>query len=178
MERFIYINVQNNTAMDPISHYMLAWLLGRKLNLEKRVFRVFLLSSLIPDIDVLFLLLGTDSVLKYHGTFTHSVFVVPVLAVLIALAMGPDFRTAIPYALFGGYLHVIIDSLINTAIVFKAGNPCLWPVSDAKCLLVYNVPPLAEEVMALKILLTAVLYGLGIYYIKKKDYPWKVWMGN
>lgn len=161
--------------MDPVSHYMISWLFGRKLNFEKRVFRVFLLSSLIPDIDVLFLLLGTDMVLKYHGTFTHSIFVIPVFAVLITLVLSQNFKVALPYALFGVYLHVVIDSLINTAMIFKAGNPCLWPLSDAKCLLIYNVPSLAEEVMALKILLTVGLYSMGVYYVKKKDYPWRMW---
>ncbi len=164
--------------MDPVSHYMISWLIGQKMDLDKKVFRVFLLSSLIPDIDVVFLLLGTDALLKYHGTFTHSIFVIPILVVLVTLSLSPDFRGALPYALFGGYLHLTIDSLINTAILFKAGNPCLWPLSDAKCLLIYNIPSLAEEVMALKILLTIVLYGLCIHYIKRKNYPWKVWMPN
>lgn len=161
--------------MDPISHYMMSWLLGRRLHLEKRVFMVFLLSSLIPDVDVLLLLLGTDAVMKYHGTFTHSIFVVPVFAVLITLALGQNFKMTIPYALFGVYLHILIDSILNTAIVFKAGNPCMWPLLDAKCLLIYNIPSLSGEVMALKILLTVALYGLGIHYIKKKEYPWKPW---
>lgn len=157
--------------MDPISHYMISWLSGRRLHLEKGAFRVFLLSSLIPDIDVLLLLLGTDAIMKYHGTFTHSVFVVPIFAVIISLTLGQNFKNTIPWALFGVYLHIIVDSLVNTAIIFKAGNPCLWPLSNAKCLLIYNVPALAEEVMAIKILLTVTLYGLGIHYVKKKEYP-------
>ena len=78
--------------MDPISHYMISWLAGRRLHLEKRVFRVFLLSSLIPDVDVLLLLLGTDAIMKYHGTFTHSIFVVPIFAVIIALTLGNGFK--------------------------------------------------------------------------------------
>lgn len=158
--------------MDPISHYMISWLVGRKLNLGKRVFRAFLLSSLMPDIDVMLLLLGTDYMSKYHGTFTHSAFVAPVFAILIAFFIGSEFKRTVPFALFGVYLHIIIDSLVNTALVFKAGNPCLWPLSDAKCLLIYNVPSLSEEVLFIKIFLTVVLYGLCIYAVKKEEYPW------
>ena len=161
--------------MDPISHYIISWLAGRRLHLEKRVFRVFLLSSIIPDVDVLLLLLGTDAMMKYHGTFTHSIFVVPVFAVIIALTLGNNFKKTVPWALFGVYLHIVVDSIVNTAMVFKAGNPCLWPLSNSKCLLIYNFPSLSGEIVALKILLTVALYGLGIHYIKKKEYPWQPW---
>jgi membrane-bound metal-dependent hydrolase YbcI (DUF457 family) len=161
--------------MDPISHYLISWLAGRRLHLDKRIFRVFLLSSLMPDVDVLLLLLGTDAVMKYHGTFTHSIFVVAVFAVIIAFVLGNDFKKTVPWALFGVYIHLITDFLINTAIVFKAGNPCLWPLALAKCQLIYNVPSVAGELMAVKILTTIVLYGFGIHFIGKKEYPWQPW---
>jgi membrane-bound metal-dependent hydrolase YbcI (DUF457 family) len=161
--------------MDPMSHYMISWFAGRRLRPEKRVFRVFLLSSLIPDIDVLLLLLGTDTIMKYHGTFTHSIFVVPIFAVVIALTLGRGFKKTFPWALFGVYIHLMTDFLINSAIVFKAGNPCLWPLTLAKCQLIYNVPSLAGELFVMKILVTVALYGFGIHFIRKKEYPWQLW---
>lgn len=160
--------------MDPVSHYMISWLIGRTSGLERNNYRVFLLASLAPDVDVIAVLFGVSSILKYHGTFTHSVFTSAILGVLVAILLG-NLRQSLPYAIAGVYLHLFIDVISNTAIVFKGGVQCLWPFSEVKCLLIYHTPIPVELVLAAKIALTVFLYGVAIYYIRKREYPWDIW---
>jgi membrane-bound metal-dependent hydrolase YbcI (DUF457 family) len=159
--------------MDPISHYMIPWLAGRRLSLEKTVYRAFLLASVIPDIDVVTLVFGFDYLLQNHATVTHSIFG----GLLLALGVALIFREGrtLPWALAGVYLHILIDVLLNTGMVFKGGCPLLWPFSDVKCLLVYyvDVPVIAFRAVYLMIAILA--YVSAFYYISKKEYPWGIW---
>jgi hypothetical protein len=155
---------------------MLAWLIGRRMKLKRPAYRALTLASLLPDIDAVTLIFGMDFLLKYHATLSHSL----VLWLLLALTVSPLLRSwRIPLALLlGAYLHILVDILLNTGIIFRGGVWCLWPFSEAECLLAYhiNVPTIAFR--AVYISLEILLYSAAIYFIWKREYPWEIWIGG
>ena len=169
----LLINPIEYNKMDPVSHYMISWLIGKKLNLRRKKYRAFLIGSIIPDIDVLTIFLGLSAFLNYHSTVTHSFLV----GFILALAISVAFKEGIlPYALAGILLHFFIDIAINTGIIFQGGCPLFWPFSNVKCLLVYhtNVPVTALRIVYF--LIAFAMYLIALYYILKKDYPWRIFL--
>jgi hypothetical protein len=160
--------------MDPVGHYMLSWLLGRRMNLEKNAYRALLLGSLLPDLDVITLILGFDFLLEHHSTISHSLVLWLFLAGAISLLLRS--QSLFPYLLLGAYLHISADILLNTGLIFKGGVWCLWPFSKATCLLAYNtdIPILAFR--ATYVSLEVLLYSAALYFIWKKEYPWGIWL--
>ncbi len=161
--------------MDPVSHYMISWIIGKKLKLEKNVYRAFLIASLIPDIDVVTIVFGFDFLLKNHATASHSIIAGLIFASVISLFFR-DFKKILPFALLGVFLHLFIDILVNTAIIFQGGCTLLWPFSDMKFLLSYHVDIPVIVFRSVYVLVALVMYSSALYYIRKKDYPWSIWM--
>lgn len=75
----------------------------------------FLIGSLLPDLDVVFMALGKSRYLRLHQSVTHSVFVLPLLAVGVGclLAFGLDTSWfVVAFACFlGSLVHVAFDML-------------------------------------------------------------------
>lgn len=162
--------------MDPITHYIISWSIGRKLALEKNVYQIFLLSSVIPDIDAISIVFGVNYLLEFHGTITHSLAGGILLGLVVSLIFN---RLRVFYwAVAGVLLHLSIDILINTGMVFEGGYPLLWPFSDTPCLLAYytDIPILAFRTAYFSIAVAS--YTLMAYYISRKDYPWSVWLNK
>lgn len=153
---------------------MLAWLLGRRMNLEGNAYRALLLGSLLPDVDVIMIFLGFDFLLEHHSTISHSLVLWLFLAGAISLLLKS--KSIFPFLLLGAYLHITADIMLNTGIIFKGGVWCAWPFSEAKCLLAYNtaIPLLAFRIAYVS--LEAFLYSSALYFIWKKKYPWEVWL--
>jgi membrane-bound metal-dependent hydrolase YbcI (DUF457 family) len=163
--------------MDPISHYMISWIIGKKLELEKNVYKAFLIASLIPDIDVVTIVFGFDYLLKNHATASHSIIAGLIFAFIISIAFR-DIKKILPFALLGVFLHSFIDILVNTAIIFQGGCTLLWPFSDMKFLLAYHVDIPGIVFRSTYVLVALVMYSSALYYILKKDYPWSIWVGK
>ncbi len=86
----------------------------------------FLLGSLLPDLDVLFIVLGKSRFLRLHQGMTHSVAGIPVLggltATLFAGLGGIPFAPLAIGIVAGMIVHVLLD-LMNTF-----GVRILWPL--------------------------------------------------
>lgn len=86
----------------------------------------FLLGSLLPDLDVLFIVLGKSRFLRLHQGMTHSLLGIPVLgglaAALFAGLGGIPFAPLVIGIVAGMIVHVLLD-LMNTF-----GVRILWPL--------------------------------------------------
>lgn len=75
----------------------------------------FLIGSLLPDLDVIFMALGKSRYLRLHQSLTHSVFVVPFLSLglglLVAWALGASWLQVSVGCLLGALVHIMMDML-------------------------------------------------------------------
>lgn len=92
-----------------------------------------LVSGVIADADA-FIRTSSDPLLalEYHRHFTHSVFFIPVGALVALVLLYPFFRGKLPlgylylYCLFGYLLSGFIDACTSY------GTHLLWPLSEAR----------------------------------------------
>jgi membrane-bound metal-dependent hydrolase YbcI (DUF457 family) len=88
----------------------------------------FLLGSLLPDLDVLFIVLGKSRFLQLHQGVTHSLLGIPLLGMLaagfFALTGGISFVPLAIGLLAGMSVHVLLD-IMNTF-----GVRILWPLPE------------------------------------------------
>jgi membrane-bound metal-dependent hydrolase YbcI (DUF457 family) len=86
----------------------------------------FLLGSLLPDLDVLFIALGKSRFLRLHQGVTHSVVGIPLIgslaAAIFAVLGGISFVPLAIGILAGMSAHVLLD-IMNTF-----GVRLLWPL--------------------------------------------------
>lgn len=85
----------------------------------------FMVGSIIPDFDVIFMSLGKSTYLKMHQAVTHSIFVLPLIAcgigVLFAALLGAAWGAVAFGCLLGGLVHVGFDAMNSF------GVRALWP---------------------------------------------------
>lgn len=85
----------------------------------------FMIGSLLPDLDIVFMLAGKSRFLRMHQGFTHSIQGIGVLSILLAdmmvIAAGMPFRPFLIGTALGMAVHVAMD-LLNTF-----GVKALWP---------------------------------------------------
>jgi len=163
--------------MDPLSHYLFVWFIGRKLQIERVYYKVLVLGGLLPDIDALSIVFGIEYAREFHGTVTHSIFVALLLAIALALLLKLIFKVEFwrssMYAVLGVVSHIFLD-IFNVTSFAKYGGRFLWPIYDGSLFL--------REFIALEyanaVYLTALLLLIlgGVYFILKKIYPWSIWL--
>ena len=118
---------------------------------------VGLLSGLIADVDV-FIRSSTDPLLalEYHRHFTHSLFFVPVGALVAFLVLLPFLRKKLPlryfylYCFFGYLLSGLIDACTSY------GTYLLWPASNAR--ISWNIVSIVDPLFT-SLLLIGVIAG-------------------
>jgi len=163
--------------MDPISHYLFAWLIGRKLQIERVYYRVLVFSGLLPDIDIVSIVFGIEYAREFHGTMTHSIFMALSLAVALSLLSRLIFKVEFwkgsEYALLGATSHIFLD-IFNVSSFAKYGGRFLWPMYPSSLFLREFIAPEYANAIYLAILLLLLLGG-G-YFVIKKIYPWSIWL--
>lgn len=89
----------------------------------------FLLGSVLPDLDVAFMVLGKRAYLKNHQRASHSLLLSPILAVAVSgplmLLLWPNWQFFL-LALLAIWIHILLD-VCNTF-----GVAWLWPLSRRK----------------------------------------------
>lgn len=85
----------------------------------------FMVGSIIPDFDVVFMSMGKSTYLRMHQAVTHSIFVLPLIAWCIGTSFaglfGANWVAVAAGCLFGGLVHVGFDALNSF------GVRVLWP---------------------------------------------------
>ena len=163
--------------MDPLSHYMFAWFIGRRLRLADGYLKSFLFLALLPDFDVVSVIFGLQVAGDFHGTVTHSIFIALPLGILVSIILARVLRVGtLPALKYGGLAvatHLLLD-VFNLGIYLNKGQ-FLWPVYQNTLFLrsVLNIPFQLSLVVYLTIFLSMVIAAL--HFWKKKDPPWRVW---
>ena len=108
--------------MTPLGHLFVGFLVYKllKKKYKKLSLGMVLLGSLLPDMDFIFVIFNSS--LNAHRLFSHSLFFITALAVILGIwYSGFSF-------FIGGLLHLIFDTIFD----FYAGNGLgvawFWPI--------------------------------------------------
>ena len=150
--------------MDIVTQGILGATVAQSVSKKEHVRRatlVGLVSGVIADADV-FIRSSNDPLLalEYHRHFTHSIFFVPVGALVAFLFLLPFFRTKLPsrqlylYCFFGYLLSGFLDACTSY------GTYLLWPLSNAR--ISWNLISIVDPVFTL-LLLLGMMAGLKTF---------------
>ena len=118
--------------MDPVTHTLVGVGMANAL-FRRRVgpesVPILAIASNLPDLDAAVHLTGSPAALLMRRTFGHSLFLVPVWALLLALVLRRFYpRTGLPrlygLSLLGAAMHLFFDLINSFGVVL------LWPFSD------------------------------------------------
>lgn len=157
---------------DPFTHYVFAYLLGKRLGLQEVQMRVFLILTFVPDFDVIAIFFGLDFLRSFHGTVTHAILVSLLLGLATLIPLSKIFhariRPMLPYFALPILLHLALD-------FFTAGmgRPYLWPLDAGG----YSLPALFGQEFALPAYaaLFALALGIAVLLALRKEYLWGPW---
>jgi inner membrane protein len=146
--------------MDPVTHTLVGVTLGNAF-FRRRTGResvpVLALASNLPDLDGVVMLTGHPATVAFRRTFGHSLFLVPVWSLLLALLLRryyPRLRlpTLFGLTLLGAVVHLFFDLINSFGVVL------LWPFSDWRPELatVFIVDLFLTSLLALPLLLALV----------------------
>jgi membrane-bound metal-dependent hydrolase YbcI (DUF457 family) len=91
--------------MYPLAHILFAAFLFKILKFEKKYFLIFLIFSIIPDIDFLII---------QHRTITHSIFI-PIFFIFLFLIFKNNLFFAISISLLS---HILLDIITGKVCIF------------------------------------------------------------
>ena len=120
--------------MDPVTHTLVGVGLANAL-FRKRIgspaVPVLALASNLPDIDAVVHLTGDPTAILMRRTFGHSVFLLPLWSLGLALILRrfyPEtgFGRLLGLVLLGAYVHLFFDLVNSFGVVL------LWPLSDRR----------------------------------------------
>jgi membrane-bound metal-dependent hydrolase YbcI (DUF457 family) len=137
----------------------------------------FLIGSLLPDLDVVFMALGKSKYLRLHQSVTHSVFVLPFLSmfvgVLIALGLGAIWYEVALGCLVGALVHVALDMMNSFGVRATWPSPRRYSVDAFFFIDIYVLAASGAAVFALwfnysaLIVCSVWLSSLAIYCVAK-----------
>ncbi|MBU4031884.1 MAG: metal-dependent hydrolase [Candidatus Thermoplasmatota archaeon] len=161
--------------MDWITHYLVAFITGRKLRLDREQMMAITLGALVLDIDI-FYYLFPGTIIPVHGTLTHTLLGASILCILAAVAMFVWKKRNFAHIIgLGIVTHLCLD-MINTLSIFDAGKGLFFPYSGALFSLADYIP-YTNLVWALATsTVFTVSLGMLAKYIYNRDYPWRVWL--
>ncbi|MGB5716955.1 MAG: metal-dependent hydrolase [Gammaproteobacteria bacterium] len=142
--------------MDPLSQGLLGASASQsftgKPGKQRSAMLVGLLAGMAPDLDVL-IRSANDPLLflEFHRQFTHSLFFIPVGALLCTLILYPllrrtlTFSTTYLYAFLGYATHGFLDGCTSY------GTQLFWPFSDVR--ISWNVVSIIDPLFTLPVLI-------------------------
>lgn len=180
--------------MDPLTHYMTGYFLGRRSQLGDAGVRAVTLCALLPDIDMLGAVVGWDTLCVLHRTATHSLLGAAVIVVLVAVgfAVWRDKAQALqllPWCALGTLSHLFLDlfsfktSLLTIFGVAAAqarpeyleGVQLFWPLSEARFSVV-NLGLLSQGGTNIVMLaIFSLVIGGVVSEALRGTTPWHVW---
>jgi len=180
--------------MDPVTHYMAGYFLGRRKGASKEQLMLLTLASTLPDLDAVFILGGVDAFSSFHRGFTHSIIgsliiIVALTALYMYLTKGKSWTRVGYWVSLGVGSHLVLDMFTLDRSFFQIlrfhdlpptmdhykGVSLLWPLSDAKFSLVSMnfIGQVMANVLVVVLFILAVAYA--IRRIRQNDRPWEIW---
>ena len=180
--------------MDPLTHYMAGYILGRRANAGEAGIRVITLCALLPDIDAIVVLSGWNALCGLHRTATHSllgafIMAFSVTAVFSLWKGGAQAPPIFPWCIAGVISHLFLDmfafktSLLTILGVAAAqtrpeyleGVQLFWPLSEARYSVV-NLGMLSQEsTNVMMIAIFCLFVGGMLGGTLKGSRPWSIW---
>ncbi|MCS7203753.1 MAG: metal-dependent hydrolase [Thermodesulfovibrio sp.] len=144
--------------MDPLTHSLTGFTLSKLITKKKILLFVLILSSLIPDIDVLLRIYNKELFLTYHRGVTHGVFALILFPLIPATLLYKKTGFLKTYFIsFLGYLtHILLD-LTN-----QYGTKILSPIDNTS----YN---LSLTFIVDPYILLPLLFAVGVSIKLKKQ---------
>lgn len=165
-----YSSNSTSIAMDPFSHYMIAYFIGKRLKVEHTALLAITLGAWLPDIDAFSIVLGVDAFSRMHGTFTHSLFMPFILAELLAIVFLLYHKRFMLHYIYGGCLiHLATDMALT------GSYPLLFPFTNR---IISIDPYISFEKWIWAVNFTLMAVGSLVYFIyllRKGEYPWRIW---
>jgi inner membrane protein len=116
--------------MDPITHALSGLVFSKTLTKNKTLVGIFLVYTLLPDIDFLLRLHSVELLLKYHRSITHgffALFLLPLFAAFI-FKKKVGFLKAYSFAFLGYGLHLFLD--LTNQYGIRILSPLDWSSYD------------------------------------------------
>ena len=158
--------------MDWITHFMIAFIIGRKLRLDREQMMALTLGALVLDFDVIFdLIPGAPT----HGTLTHTLGGVIVLGMASTLAMQAwKGRMLGLWIGLGLASHILLD-MVNTLSAFDGGKRLLYPITSS----IFSLGAVTVHPLMIWAVITSALFSFSVVmlalYVYRGDAPWRVW---
>ncbi len=150
--------------MDPFTHYMIGFAIGKKMKIDRFGMKCMVICSLLPDIDVFSLFLGYDFATSFHGTVTHSfLFALLTAGVMEVICFVKRGQHLFHIAFAAMSLHILLD-IPQTAFMASDLSPFypFHPFSPQQMF------PVGQNV-GIGVVLTLFLTGLWIFVKNRKD---------
>ena len=113
--------------MTPIGHLTVSYISGKSC--RNISLTALIIGGVLPDIDFLFLFF--DWFNQVHRVVTHNIFFILLASLLTAALAAKGKKQVIGFSLlFGGMLHLMIDSFMDNNPTNGMGIALLWPLSD------------------------------------------------
>lgn len=180
--------------MDPLTHYLAGYLLGRHRGLSSAGMRAVTLCALLPDIDAIAVLSGWSALCALHRTATHSLLGALIIALVVAAGAAAWTGKAralhlLPWCVAGAFSHLLLDlfsyktSLLTVLGVAAAqtrpeyleGLQLFWPLSEARFSVV-NLGLLSQASTNVAMLaLFCLLAGSLLSGTVRGSRPWRLW---
>lgn len=162
-----------------IDHLLIGTAVGLSLSDDPVIIGITVLGSIMPDFDGIFARPGTVNYLIKHRTVTHSLFLSPIYAIIIAIVLKFIFYDQALlvlwlFALMGIISHLIVDTFNSF------GTMLFYPFNKKKIVLdlIYEFDPiisllflimsiefflLGEKITFWILVLNA--FSIGVYYL-------------
>ncbi len=120
--------------MDTVTHGLTGWLIARSIPSEqggKTATAAVVMGSVLPDVDHVVSILGSDAAIRFHRGISHSFTGVAVTSLLLALLLyrfgkWKDLKKLYLLALLGQLSHIALD------VITSYGTQVFQPFSDAR----------------------------------------------
>jgi len=163
--------------MTPLGHISISYLSARSI--RGASIPAVIIGGIVPDLDFLFILF--DWFNKYHHVTTHNIFYIGIAAFIAYLIADKQNKMIVASSLlFGGMLHLFIDSCMDINSSNGVGVTLLWPLYEGH-FSPFNIltdsgvkAGWGEPLKMVKPMMIVVLYELPLYilsvifYLKRK----------
>ena len=180
--------------MNTISHFLAAYLIGRKIGLTREKLFLVTLFGIISDFDVPFfyLIMGFKNPSIYHAGITHTFLFGMISAVIASLIMLfhdsrkndtpltlKSFLMLVSCAMLGLTIHLGMDVITTANMYASFHHLYFWPLWNFSFHIEYMLVVPHSVIWGMQLIMNFLIIGFLLHdYFKEEKRPWGVlfWM--